>query len=187
MRPTMRPTAHLPAHLPANLPANLNTDLAAHLPRRTLLASLLSLAAIAMTQLHSLAGERSRPAQCRRCGCAEDCQKVCRLVCEERTITTTQWGYACEEFCVPSPSCPGDRHCDDVCDDAPDEVCDKAADGSTKPKACSQPKRVTWTDWIPGSHAKIFTKKKLMKRTITKKVPSHKWVVEDLCAACRAP
>jgi hypothetical protein len=36
---------------------------------------------------------------------------------------------------------------------------------------------------MPGS-AKVHTKKKLMKKTVTKKVPSHKWVVEDLCDNC---
>jgi hypothetical protein len=25
-----------------------------------------------------------------------------------------------------------------------------------------------------------------MKRTVTKKIPSYKWVVEDLCAECQA-
>jgi len=30
----------------------------------------------------------------------------------------------------------------------------------------------------------MYTRKKLMKKTVTKKIPSYKWVVEDLCKEC---
>jgi hypothetical protein len=42
-----------------------------------------------------------------------------------------------------------------------------------------------WTEWVPGC-ATIRTRKKLMKQTITKTIPSYKWVVEDLCPHCHA-
>jgi hypothetical protein len=41
----------------------------------------------------------------------------------------------------------------------------------------------TLTNWIPGS-AKVHTKTKLMKKTVTQKVPVHRWIVEDLCSQC---
>jgi hypothetical protein len=112
---------------------------------------------------------------CAHCGQSDGCQKVCRLVFEEKKITTTCWGCKCEDFCAPGPSKPGCQHCEMVCDEGSD------------PKApCVQPKRLVWTEWIPGCGAKIYTKKKLMKRTITRSVPSYKWVVEDLCPECEA-
>ena len=42
-----------------------------------------------------------------------------------------------------------------------------------------------WTQWFPGG-AKVYAKKKLMKMVVTKKTPSYKWVVEDLCPARRS-
>lgn len=110
---------------------------------------------------------------CAHCGCSDGCQKVCRLVCEDKKVAVTQWGCKAEDFCVPGPSKPSCQHEDFVSDE------------STAPKApYSEPKRFVWTEWIPGGHAKIYTKKKLMKRTVTKTVPSFKWVVEDLCPQC---
>ncbi len=112
---------------------------------------------------------------CAHCGGSEGCQKVCRLVCEDKKIAVTQWGCQCEDFCVPGPSQPGCQHEDFVAD----ECCD--------PKApCSEPKRFVWTEWVPGCGAKVYKKKKLMKRTVTKTVPGFKWVVEDLCPQCEA-
>jgi len=50
---------------------------------------------------------------------------------------------------------------------------------------CSQAKPLRWIHWCPGSCGTVYTKKKLMKKTVTKKVPSFKWVVEDLCSSCQ--
>jgi hypothetical protein len=49
-----------------------------------------------------------------------------------------------------------------------------------------KPQSLVWTEWNPSKRAQIYTKKKLMKRTVTKTVPGYKWVVEDLCPACEA-
>jgi len=114
---------------------------------------------------------------CAHCGCACSCQKICRLVCEEKKVDVICWGCKCEDFCVPGHSKPGCQHCEKVCGDCEDP-CD-----CTKPHAKS--KNFVWTEWIPGC-AKILTKKKLMQKIVTKKVPSYKWVVEDLCAQCAA-
>ena len=112
---------------------------------------------------------------CAHCGCQARCHKVCRLVCEEKKVTVTCWGCKCEDFCIPGHSKPCCQHCEEVCtEDAAD--CDAP---------CTHAKTFVWTEWIPGC-AKLHTKKKLMKKTVTKKVPSYKWVVEDLCCDCQA-
>lgn len=114
---------------------------------------------------------------CAHCGCVAACQKTCRLVTEEKKVEVICWGCKCEDFCVGCHSTPGCTHCEEVCG---------ACDETGKPSGvCAKPQRFLWTEWTPGS-ATVFTKKKLMKKTITKKVPSHKWVVEDLCPSCRA-
>jgi hypothetical protein len=40
--------------------------------------------------------------------------------------------------------------------------------------------------WGPGGEGRIYTRTKLMKKTVTRKVPGYKWVVEDLCPSCVA-
>ena len=42
-----------------------------------------------------------------------------------------------------------------------------------------------WIHWTHGDCGTVYTKKKLMKKTVTKTVHSFKWVVEDLCQACQ--
>ncbi len=114
---------------------------------------------------------------CDLCGCSQGCHKVCRLVCEEKKVDVICWGQKCEDFCVPGPSKPGCQHCEMVCESCADKCDDKAPHGA--------PKRFVWTDWIPG-YAMVYTKSKLMQKVVTKKVPSYKWVVEDLCPGCQA-
>jgi hypothetical protein len=41
-----------------------------------------------------------------------------------------------------------------------------------------------WRDWAPCGCPTMYTKKKLMRKTVTKKVPSYRFVVEDLCPVC---
>jgi hypothetical protein len=133
-----------------------------------------SICANALLEKTSLGGELC----CALCGCKDSCQKVCRLVCEDKKVDVICWGVKCEDFCVPGPSKPCCKQCDMICDD-----CNK------KPKEgdpIATPKRFVWREWIPSSCANIFTKKKLMQRIDTKKVPSYKWVVEDLCAKCES-
>jgi hypothetical protein len=114
---------------------------------------------------------------CSGCGCSVGCQKVCKLVCEEKKVEVVCWGCKCEDFCVPGPSCRGSQHCETVC-----ETCgDKESEG-----ICVEPKAKVWYEWIPGCSAKKYTKTKLMRGVTTIKVPSHKWVLEDLCADCVA-
>jgi hypothetical protein len=114
---------------------------------------------------------------CAHCNCQSGCQKVCRLVREDKKVSITCWGCKCEDFCIGGPSKPGCKHCEEVC-----ATCDQA----DKSGVCVQPKKFVWLDWIPGCANGIGTKKKLMKKTITKTVPSFKWVIEDCCQACEA-
>jgi len=113
---------------------------------------------------------------CCQCGCGA-CQKVCRLVREEKTVSITCWGSKCEDFCLGGPSHINCKHVDEVC-----TICD---DPTKCDNVSSKPKKFVWYDWCP-SWAKQHTKTKLMKKVVTKKVPSYKWVVEDLCTECQS-
>lgn len=113
---------------------------------------------------------------CSSCGASSGCCKVCRLVREDKKITVTCWASKDEDFCLGGPSRRDCDHCEMVCDE-------KTSD----PKApCAHPKRMVWSDWIPNCHARMYTKHKLMKKTVTKSVPSFKWVVEDMCGQCKS-
>ena len=118
----------------------------------------------------------AQEACCASCGCHAGCQKVCRLVYEDKKVPVTCWGSKKEDFCIPGRSTPGCQHSETVCDE-----CETA--GALQPD-CVKAKNFVWRDWIPGC-ATIHTKTKLMKKTVTQKVPSFKWVVEDLCEPCR--
>jgi hypothetical protein len=113
---------------------------------------------------------------CAHCGCV-GAGKTCRLVCEEKKVEVTCWGCKCEDFCVPGPSSQGCRHCEVVC-----ESCGECADADV-PHA--EATNFVWFEWMPGC-AKTYTRTKLMKKTVTVTVPSHKWVVEELCPQCSA-
>ena len=113
---------------------------------------------------------------CAHCGCHNaTVQKTCRLVCEQKKVTVTCWGCKDEDFCVPGPSRPGCKHVESVCD----ESCDPKA-----PR--NQPTKFVWREWLASDYAHIYTKQKLMKKTVTKTVPNYKWVVETLCEQCQA-
>ena len=139
--------------------------------RRMLLRSLIAAGVCVALPASAIAGHGG----CRRCGCpANRCRKTCRLVQVDRKITTTVWGMECEDFCVPGPSTPDCKQCEMVNSLSPGD------------KVCSQSRRIVWTSWIPGCGQEIYTKRKLMKKTVTKTVRSFKWVVEDLCSECTA-
>ena len=118
------------------------------------------------TVLLALAGDH-----CAHCGCNDGCQQVCRLVREDKKVNIVCWGCKSEDFCAPGRSCRDGRHCEEVCEDCDGEV-------------CAAPKTFVWYDWKPGCAKHIYTKKKLMKKTIVKSIPSYKWVVEDICGQC---
>jgi hypothetical protein len=110
-------------------------------------------------------------AGCDQCSANGQCSKVCRLICEEKEVEITCWGCKCEDICVPDRSQRGCKHCEQVCGDGDD--CEIAA----------HPKKFVWYDWIPGC-ASTKTRKRLMRKTETRKVPTYRWVVEDACPCC---
>ncbi len=112
---------------------------------------------------------------CVHCGCECECRKICRLECTEKTLTTVCWTCQCEDFCLPGPSWPSCAHCDEVCDEC-----------SEPDRPFGAPKLRYWREWIPSPWSKVYTKKRLMKKTVTKTTPSYKWVVEELCPDCEA-
>ena len=140
---------------------------------RVILGTVLLFASAGLIVDSLIAGEGC----CARCGCVASCQKTCRLVTEEKKVEVVCWGCKCEDFCVGCHSVPGCEHRDDVCG-----ACDFPKGTG---EVCTKPHIFAWTEWKPPSRATVHTKKKLIKKVITKKVPSHKWVVEDLCSSCR--
>jgi hypothetical protein len=110
---------------------------------------------------------------CQLCG-TPSCSKVCRLVCEEKKVSVTCWGVEEEEFCVPGRGVQVCTHCEEVCD------CQTEA-GEVQ----SRPKLWSWREWQPCGDPEIRTKRKLMRKTVVKKVPTYKWVLQDLCEECR--
>jgi hypothetical protein len=132
-----------------------------------------ALSVVLLLSLVSLA--YARHCFCHHCGCSGTCNKVCRLVCEEKKVDVICWGALCEEFCVPCYGKRGCEHCEVVCGE-----CD--CDPETP---ASKPKRFLWTEWLP-TKAEMHTRTKLMKKTITKTVPTYKWVVEELCPHCQS-
>lgn len=132
---------------------------------------LLTICGVGSAADSAVAGEQ----RCAACGGCDDCEKCCRLVCEEKKVEVTCWGYRCEDFCLPGHSNRGCKHSDTVCEDC-----------NRDPEApFAKPKKFVWYDWIPGCSEGVCTKRKLMKKTVTTKVPTVKWVVEDLCFACQ--
>jgi hypothetical protein len=134
---------------------------------RTMVGIVFGAGLLALTKSARAAGGR-----CCKCGCAE-ATKVCRLVCDEKKVQVTLWGVKEEDFCVNGPSKPGCQNCEMVSDPKEDEK-----------TPCYEPKKFVWSEWFATGCPTMYTKKKLMKKTVTKSVPSYKWVVEDLCEAC---
>jgi hypothetical protein len=129
----------------------------------------------ALLLLHSVACVAvAADCACSHCACKRS-QKVCRLVHEEVSVPIVCWGCKEEEFCPPGHSKEGKSHCELVCAD-----CEK------NDEVRSKPQKFVWSEWIPCGPTSLHTRRKLMKRTVTRKIPSYKWVVEDLCAECQA-
>jgi hypothetical protein len=106
---------------------------------------------------------------CAKCGCEDGCL-VCRLEPDEKKIKATCYAVECKPICLPNASQRGCRH---------EEIVDCSKDG-----APGSAKKFVWFDWCPGT-AHVQTPKHLMKKTTEKKVPSYKWVVENLCEKCQ--
>lgn len=98
---------------------------------------------------------------CHQCGCHTHCKKICRLECGKKKETKTEYSCESEDFCVPGPS--HKRGYKYECDEH----------GHKHRKIIWQP-----------TCAKVHTRKKLIKKEVTKEVPDYKWVVEEYCCIC---
>ena len=159
-----------------------------------------SVAALTVVALASLLARYATAGSgcCDRCGC-DGGGKVCRLVCDEKEVEIDCWDSKCEDFCEPGPCRLGCKHCERVCTNCNGKGCGDCGGGCSdcSAKGCdggcgsggsgwglfSGGKKFAWRTTIPGC-ARIFTKKSLMKKTVTKKVKVYKWVLEDLCDGC---
>jgi hypothetical protein len=79
-----------------------------------------------------------------------------------KEIKEVCWDVKCEDFCVPGPSC----------------CCGKV----NKHDECG-----CWSYkiWKPNCGC-VRTRKTLVKKEVTRKVPTTKWVVENVCAHCKS-
>jgi len=148
------------------------------------------IALAAVTVIVAAARDAGAQGRCERCGCANGL-KVCRLVCETKEIEVTCWGSQCEDFCLPGPGKMGCRTCEKACTCGPNcadgccECCDAERDGPGNGSCRGGGKWFVWRTTMPGC-ARIFTKKNLMKTTVTKEVCVYKWKIENLCGSCQA-
>ncbi|HTN74277.1 MAG TPA: hypothetical protein VL096_03490 [Pirellulaceae bacterium] len=127
---------------------------------------MLSAVAIAVVGLmgSALAGGGGDNCCCQHCGCQDNLNKTCRLVCEEKEIKETKYSCKCEDFCIPGPSTRCGKECESDCN---------SWFGHTS----------KWI-WEPSACAKVQTRKVLVKEEVKKKVPAYKWVVEYKCGGC---
>lgn len=139
--------------------------------------SIFALAILAIAASAS-AGDCCQTCACNQCGCQAQCRKSCRLVCEMKDVKRVCYSCKCEDFCVPGPSC----RCGEVCECDP---CSSAC--GCKCLGCLfGDGKVCRTIWKPSCEARMFTRNKLYKYEISKKVPTYKWVVEYHCDACQS-
>jgi len=95
---------------------------------------------------------------CERCGCQQQCRKVCRLVCDTKEVKETCYSLVCEDYCQPGPpACCAKSKCNG---------CSSCAHGTTV--TCGP----------------VRTRARLVKREITRKIPITKCVIETLCNGC---
>jgi hypothetical protein len=98
---------------------------------------------------------------CHHCGCQRDCKKVCRLEVKTKKKKDVEYSCECEDFCVPGPSKRCGFRIDSDCNGHPQRT----------------------FIWQPQC-AKVYTRKKLVAKEVTKEVPDYKWVVEKYCCVC---
>jgi hypothetical protein len=119
------------------------------------LAKALTLLLLCLAPAYLIAGNHHSHC-CQQCGCAEGCQRICRLVCDKKEVVKVTYSCKCEDFCVPCKS-----HQVKNCD------------------CCSEP------SWIPGG-AKMRSRKVLVRNEEKEAKPTYKYVVEYLCPQCQA-
>lgn len=113
---------------------------------------------------------------CDHCRGTGDCQKVCRVVVDEKTEKVDCLGCKSETFCLPSPTLFGCKQCNASgtkcqCDNSAAKLFDRMT-------------RMSPLGWL-DSHTRIYHRKKMVKREATKTTPVYKCVIENLCEQCR--
>jgi hypothetical protein len=93
------------------------------------------------------------------------CGKVCKLVCEELTLTATCYNCECDQVCVPGPSQRGCKHC---------AVTHCGENGCAKCEFC-------WYDWCACGCAQPRSVLVLKKYQTERKVCFYHWEVVDGC------
>lgn len=132
------------------------------------------------------------------------CGKVCKLVCETKTLTVTCYGCECEQICIPGPSQAGCKHCSTNCCNG---VCGRGYDCGYNDLGCDivdccgscgcgcgcddgccnhAPKcEFCWRDWCACGCARPRTVKKLTKYEAQKEICWYHWeVVDSCCCGC---
>ncbi len=106
-------------------------------------------------------------------GCASRpaCGKICKLVCEEKTLVSVGYGCKCDTVCIPGPSCQGCKHCDVQC------CCDTPA----AVEGCPPKIEFCWYDWCARGCAAPRTVKVLTKFQAERKICWYHWEVVDAC------
>jgi hypothetical protein len=106
------------------------------------------------------------------------CGKVCKLVCETKTLTSTCYGCQSKDICLPNPSRPGCAHLAVCTGHCATESCPGC--GEKPPKY-----RFYWRDWFACGCAQSRTVRVLTKYTAEKKICSYHWeVVDAVCCNC---
>jgi hypothetical protein len=124
-----------------------------HQPKAWIAAALLLIPISQSAASDLMFGCWSRPA----------CGKVCKLVCDETTLTATCYDCVCDQICVPGPSQQGCKHCATM-------HCGES--GCAKCEFC-------WYDWVSCGCAMPRTVKVLKKYQTERKVCSYHWEVVD--------
>ncbi len=145
--------------------------------------AVLALAALGMMVGSAFAGgpiqHFQERAKCHHCGGDDHCRKICKVVDDVKEVPVICWSDKCEDFCVPGPCVKGCKHCEPKCKDG-GKGC-----ACSKGECPSHEKRFCYRD-NPITCGKVYTRKMLMQKTIIKKVPSQKLIVEYVCGKCDA-
>lgn len=121
---------------------------------------LLSAMAVAAMATQAQASDHGN-CNCAQCGCC--CQKVCRLKCEMKPVTTIQYCCKCEDFCLPGPSkCCGWKWVSDC-----NSFLGKHKEHIWKPTC-----------------GRVCKRKVLVQVPVTKQVPVYTCEVVNLCGNC---
>ncbi len=126
--------------------------------------------ALVSVLLMSTAAPSLAASACGGCGCQRCMERVCRIVCATKDVKTTVYTVECEDFCTLGPSC--------------NVVCESTGCEPGCGPACSTGCGHDGAPLRAPTCGRAYTKRKLVKREITKKVPIYKCVVEYVCPDC---